>query len=69
MADAIEVKVPDIGNLTGVPVIEILVKVGETVSNDQCLVKLESDKATIEVPSIGAGVVKEIRVKLYEVVA
>jgi dihydrolipoamide dehydrogenase len=69
MADAIEVKVPDIGNLTGVPVIEILVKVGETVAKDQGLVTLESDKATMEVPSSAAGVVKEIRVKLNEEVA
>ena len=64
MTNTIEVKVPDIGNFTGVPVIEILVKPGDTVAKDQGLVTLESDKATMEVPSSVAGVVKEIRVKL-----
>ncbi|WP_300619753.1 dihydrolipoyl dehydrogenase [Dokdonella sp.] len=64
MASTIEVKVPDIGNFSGVPVIEVLVKVGDTVAKDQGLVTLESDKATMEVPSSAAGVVKEIRVKL-----
>ena len=59
-----EVKVPDIGNYTNVPVIEVLVKAGDTVAKDQGLVTLESDKATMEVPSSIAGVVKEIRVKL-----
>jgi dihydrolipoamide dehydrogenase len=65
----IEVKVPDIGNFTGVPVIEILVKVGDTVAKDQGLVTLESDKATMEVPASVAGVVKEVRVKLNDEVA
>jgi dihydrolipoamide dehydrogenase len=60
----IEIKVPDIGDYTDVPVIEILVAVGDTVKKDQGLVTLESDKATLEVPSSAAGVVKEIRVKL-----
>ena len=69
MTNAIEVKVPDIGDLKGVPVIEILVKVGDTVAKDQGLVTLESDKATMEVPSSVAGVVKEIRVKLNDEVA
>jgi len=64
MAQQIEVKVPDIGNYTDVPVIEVLVKVGDTVAKDQGLVTLESDKATMEVPSTAAGVVKELRVKL-----
>ncbi|MFT3790805.1 MAG: dihydrolipoyl dehydrogenase [Rudaea sp.] len=59
-----EVKVPDIGDYSNVPVIEILVKVGDTVTKDQGLVTLESDKATMEVPSSVAGVVKEIKVKL-----
>ncbi len=59
-----EVKVPDIGNYTNVPVIEVLVKTGDTVAVDQGLVTLESDKATMEVPSSVAGVVKEVRVKL-----
>jgi len=64
MANTIEVKVPDIGDYSNVPVIEILVAVGDTVAKDQGLVTLESDKATLEVPSTAAGVVKEIKVKL-----
>jgi dihydrolipoamide dehydrogenase len=60
----IEIKVPDIGDYTDVPVIEILVAVGDTVKKDQGLVTLESDKATLEVPSSAAGVVKELKVKL-----
>lgn len=60
----IEVKVPDIGDYNDVPVIEILVAVGDTVKKDQGLVTLESDKATLEVPSSAAGVVKELKVKL-----
>ena len=59
----IEVKVPDIGDYSDVPVIEVLVAVGDTVKKDQGLVTLESDKATLEVPSSAAGVVKEIKVK------
>jgi pyruvate dehydrogenase E2 component (dihydrolipoamide acetyltransferase) len=62
-----EAKVPDIGNNTDVPVIELLVKVGDTVKVDQGLVTLESDKATMEVPSPFAGVVKEIKVKVGDV--
>jgi len=58
-----EVKVPDIGS-EDVPVIEILVKVGDTIAKDQGLITLESDKATMEVPAPFAGVVKEIKVKL-----
>jgi len=64
MANTIEVKVPDIGNYSDVPVIEVLVKPGDTVAKDQSLVTLESDKATMEVPSSVAGVVREIRVKV-----
>ena len=69
MTNTVEVKVPDIGNFKGVPVIEILVKPGDNVAKDQGLVTLESDKATMEVPSSVAGVVKEIRVKLNDMVA
>ena len=64
MANAIEVKVPDIGDYGDVPVIEVLVAVGDTVAKDQGLVTLESDKATMEVPSPAAGVVKELKVKV-----
>jgi dihydrolipoamide dehydrogenase len=60
----IEVKVPDIGDYEKVPVIEVLVKPGDTVTKDQGLVTLESDKATMDVPASVAGVVKEIKVKL-----
>ncbi|MBS0461714.1 MAG: FAD-dependent oxidoreductase, partial [Proteobacteria bacterium] len=59
-----EAKVPDIGNHTGVPVIEVLVKVGDVVKADQGLVTLESDKATMEVPAPMAGIVKDLKVKL-----
>jgi len=60
----IEVKVPDIGDYNDVPVIEILVNVGDSVSQDQGLITLESDKATMEVPATADGVVKEIKVQL-----
>jgi len=60
----ISVKVPDIGDFTDVPVIEIHVAPGDTVAVDDPLVTLESDKATMDVPSPSAGVVKEILVKL-----
>jgi len=64
MSQLIEVKVPDIGDFSAIPVIEICVKVGETVKLDDALVTLESDKATMDVPSSVAGIVKEIRVAL-----
>ena len=64
MSNTIEVKVPDLGGSSEVPVIEVLVKVGDTIKKDQGLVTLESDKATMEVPSSAAGVVRELRVKL-----
>ncbi|MBV6787864.1 dihydrolipoyl dehydrogenase [Xanthomonas euvesicatoria] len=60
----IEIKVPDIGDYSDVPVIEVLVAVGDSVAEDQGLVTLESDKATLEVPSSAAGVVKELKVKV-----
>ena len=64
MAELMEARVPDIGSDSGVPVIELLVKVGDTVSKDQGLVTLESDKATMEVPSPLAGVIRELKVKV-----
>ncbi|KER87731.1 dihydrolipoamide acetyltransferase [Xanthomonas arboricola pv. celebensis] len=64
MAEIKEALVPDIGDYSDVPVIEVLVSVGDTVSKDQSLVTLESDKATMEVPSSVSGVVKEIKVKV-----
>ena len=69
MANTVEVKVPDIGGYDDVPVIEVLVAVGDTVAKDQGLVTLESDKATMEVPSSAAGVVKEVRVKVGDSVS
>ncbi len=59
-----EARVPDIGGYEDVPVIEVLVAVGDTVKKDQGLVTLESDKATMEVPSPFVGVVRELKVKL-----
>ena len=64
MSDIIEARVPDLGSDSGVPVIELLVKVGDTVRKDQGLLTLESDKATMEVPSPVAGEIIEIAAKL-----
>jgi dihydrolipoamide dehydrogenase len=64
-----EVKVPDIGDFKEVEVIEVLVKPGDRVTKEQSLVTLESDKATMEIPSPGAGVVKEIRLKVGDKVS
>jgi pyruvate dehydrogenase E2 component (dihydrolipoamide acetyltransferase) len=60
----VEVKVPDIGDVKDVAVIELLVKVGDTVSVEQSLITVESDKASMEIPSTHAGVVREIKVAL-----
>ena len=64
MANTIELKVPDIGGYDDVPVIELLVAVGDTVKKDQGLVTLESDKATMEVPATAAGKIIELKVKV-----
>ncbi len=64
MAHTIEVKVPDIGDFSDVPVIEVQVAVGDTLAKEQGLLTLESDNATLEVPSTAAGKVKEIKVKV-----
>jgi dihydrolipoamide dehydrogenase len=64
-----EVKVPDIGDFKNVEVIEILVKPGDAVAKEQSLIALESDKATMEIPSPEAGVVKEIRIKVGDKVS
>jgi pyruvate dehydrogenase E2 component (dihydrolipoamide acetyltransferase) len=69
MANAIEVKVPDIGEFKNIPVIEVLVKPGDTVRAEDPLVTLESDKATMEVPSPAAGTVREIRIKVGDKVS
>jgi len=65
----IEVKVPDIGDFTDVPVIEVLVKPGDAVKVDDSLVTLESDKATMDVPSTVAGAVKSVAVKVGDKVS
>ena len=65
----IEVKVPDIGDFTDVPVIEILVAPGDEVAPEDALITLESDKATMDVPSPAAGVVKELKVEVGDTVS
>ena len=60
----IDIKVPDIGDFKDVAVIELLVKPGDTVKAEQSLITVESDKASMEIPSSHAGVVKELKVKL-----
>jgi pyruvate dehydrogenase E2 component (dihydrolipoamide acetyltransferase) len=69
MPQTVEVKVPDIGDFTDVPVIEVLVKAGDSVKAEDSLVTLESDKATMDVPSPSAGVVKDVKVKLGDKVS
>ena len=64
----VEVKVPDIGDFKDVAVIELLVKPGDTIKVEQSLVTVESDKASMEIPSSAAGVVKELKVKLGDTV-
>ncbi|EKZ97340.1 Dihydrolipoamide dehydrogenase, partial [Cupriavidus sp. HMR-1] len=65
----IEVKVPDIGDFDAVEVIEVLVKAGDTVEEEQSLIVLESDKASMEVPSSAAGKVVDVKVKVGDKVA
>ncbi len=65
----VEVKVPDIGDFKDVPVIEVFVKVGDTVKQEDALCSLESDKATMDVPSSAAGVVKEVKIKVGDKVS
>ncbi|MBS0513783.1 MAG: E3 binding domain-containing protein, partial [Proteobacteria bacterium] len=69
MSQLIEVKVPDIGDFDAVPVIELFVKVGDTIAVDDAIATLESDKATMDVPSSHAGVVKEVLVNIGDKVA
>src|SRR5471032_2710601 len=65
----VEVKVPDIGDFKEVEVIELMIKVGDTIKVDQSLITVESDKASMEIPSSHAGVVKEIKIKVGDKVA
>ena len=69
MAETLEVKVPDIGDYKDVPVIEIFVKPGDKVGAEDSLITVESDKATMEVPSPASGTVKELRVKVGDKVS
>ncbi|MDH6257535.1 dihydrolipoyl dehydrogenase [Bradyrhizobium sp. BR13661] len=69
MAQFVEVNVPDIGDFKDVAVIEVMVKVGETIAVDTGLIMVESDKASMEIPSSHAGVVKELKVKVNDKVS
>ena len=64
MATIKEIKVPDIGDFTDVPVIEVLIQPGDTIKVEDPLITIESDKATMEVPSPEAGIVKELKIKV-----
>ena len=64
MSQLIEIKVPDIGDYKDIPVIEVHIKPGDTIEKEQSLVTLESDKATMDVPSSHSGIVKEVKVKV-----
>ena len=69
MAQQVEVKVPDIGDFKDVEVIELLVKPGDAIAKDQSLITVESDKASMEIPSSAAGIVKQLMVKLGDKVS
>ena len=69
MGSMVQIKVPDIGDFKEVEVIEVLVKPGDAVTREQSLITVESDKASMEIPSSAAGIVKELRVKLGDKVA
>ena len=69
MSELIEVQVPDIGDFAEVEVIELLVKPGDVVAVEQSLITVESDKASMEIPSSVAGVVRELRVKVGDKVS
>ncbi|PIT10926.1 dihydrolipoyllysine-residue acetyltransferase [Snodgrassella communis] len=69
MSQIVEIKVPDIGNYTGVDVIDVAVKVGDSIAVDDTLITLETDKATMDVPADHAGVVKEVLVRVGDKVS
>ena len=69
MSSSIEVKVPAIGDFKDVAVIELFVKAGDTVTAEQSLLTLETDKAAMEVPAPKAGVIKEVKVKVGDKVS
>jgi dihydrolipoamide dehydrogenase len=69
MANVIEVKVPDIGDFSNIPVIEVLVKSGDRIGKEDALVTLESDKATMDVPSPAAGIIRDLKIKVGDKVS
>src|SRR3990172_4192772 len=69
MNNVVEVKVPDIGDFKDVPVVEVLVKPGDSVKPEDPLITLESDKATLEIPAPQAGTVKALSVKIGDKVS
>ena len=69
MSQLLEIKVPDIGDYKDVPVIEVHVKPGDKVEKEQSLITLESDKATMDVPSSHSGVVKELKIKVGDTIS
>lgn len=69
MTRIVEIKIPDIGDFKDVPVIEVLVAPGASVEKETSLITLETDKASMEVPSPHAGVIKEIKVKVGDKVS
>src|SRR4051812_23266453 len=69
MSKLIEVKVPDIGDFKGIPVIEVLVKPGDKVGKEDTIVTLESDKATMDVPSPVGGIVRDLSIKVGDKVS
>ena len=69
MSEMVEVKVPDIGDFDDVEIIEILVAVGDAVSEEDSLITVETDKATMEIPSSHSGTVKEVKVKLGDTIS
>jgi dihydrolipoamide dehydrogenase len=69
MSNLVEVLVPDIGNFDSVDVIEVLVKVGDTIAKEDSLITVESDKASMDIPSSQAGIVKELKIKVGDKIA
>jgi len=69
MSNLVEVKVPDIGDFDGVEVIEVLVSAGDTISVEDSLITVESDKAAMEIPSSHAGIVKEVKANIGDTIA
>ncbi len=69
VADVVEVRVPDIGDFQDVEVIELLVKPGDAIAVDQSLITVESDKASMEIPSAAAGIVRELKLKIGDKVS